>query len=105
MHIEYEKLVRDRIPAIIRGEGKQYEIRTLSNSEYRRALRKKLVEEAREAACSSEADLASELGDLLEVVDAIAKAYDIDQTTVQDKRIAKRLERGGFDKRIELLWV
>ncbi|WP_071516290.1 nucleoside triphosphate pyrophosphohydrolase [Geitlerinema sp. PCC 9228] len=39
------KLVRDRIPEIVRANGKSCTITQLSAAEYRQALREKLVEE------------------------------------------------------------
>ena len=50
MRKEYNKLVRDRIPEIIRRDGRNCEIATISEDEYLQALREKLVEEAQEAA-------------------------------------------------------
>ena len=50
MKKEYHKLVRDRIPEIIRKSGNECEFVILSEAEYRQALRQKLIEEAGEAA-------------------------------------------------------
>lgn len=46
MRTEHNKLVRDKIPEIIRTSGNQCETTTLSNLDYIEALRNKLVEEA-----------------------------------------------------------
>jgi predicted house-cleaning noncanonical NTP pyrophosphatase (MazG superfamily) len=78
---------------------------TMSEEEYRQALREKLIEEAREA---SEADLhhlVFELADLYEVIDALMTSYGISQETVKAEQQRKRTERGGFDGRIQLLWT
>ena len=50
MRKHYNKLVRDRIPEIIARDGRDYEVATMSEEDYRKALRTKLVEEAEEAA-------------------------------------------------------
>jgi predicted house-cleaning noncanonical NTP pyrophosphatase (MazG superfamily) len=50
MRTEHNKLVRDKIPEIIRNSGNQCEITILSNLDYIEALRDKLVEEAQEVA-------------------------------------------------------
>ncbi|MDP3985475.1 MAG: nucleoside triphosphate pyrophosphohydrolase [bacterium] len=49
--IVYNKLVRDKIPDIIRSHGRHPEMRILSDDEYRKFLRLKLVEEAGENQC------------------------------------------------------
>ena len=77
MRQEHNKLVRDRIPEIISKSGIEYQTITLSEQEYQQALRQKLIEEAQEAATANNADLAIEIADLLEVVDALLKSYEI----------------------------
>jgi predicted house-cleaning noncanonical NTP pyrophosphatase (MazG superfamily) len=52
------KLVRDRIPEIIRADGCIPVTRVLDEPEYRTALLAKLVEEAREAQSAPDPDLA-----------------------------------------------
>ena len=49
MRTHFNKLVRDRIPEIIRAESRECGTETLSDGEYRAALKEKLVEEAQEA--------------------------------------------------------
>ncbi len=44
MRQKYNKLVRDRIPEIIRKSGLECQTVTLSEIEYRQALRQKLIE-------------------------------------------------------------
>ena len=101
----YNKLVRDHIPDIIRANGKESEIDVMGESEYREALLIKLVEEAQEAAQSRAADLASELADLYEVMDAILVAWDIQKEEVRSIQANRRELRGGFERRLKLLWV
>ncbi len=73
----YHKLVRDRIPEIIEEEGKAFEVRVLDEAAYRDALRQKVVEEAREIADAPEEELAKEIGDLYEVLEAVVAAYGL----------------------------
>ena len=103
--IEQNKLVRDKIPEIIRNSGNQCEISILSNVDYIEALRKKLVEEAQETAIASPEELAQELADVMEVMDALIAATGIDRETVIAKQKQKYRERGGFTGRIKLLWT
>ena len=101
----YDKLVRDRIPDIIRQSGSECATETFSPDEFRRALRDKLVEEAREAANASDDDLLTELADVEEVVDALLAAYGLTQEDVRRLQDGRRVERGGFTRRLRLLWT
>jgi predicted house-cleaning noncanonical NTP pyrophosphatase (MazG superfamily) len=65
---QYNKLVRDKIPAILDQKGIPYEKRIASKEEYRIELIKKLVEEVGEF---SEEGSADELADVLEVMNAL----------------------------------
>lgn len=102
---EYNKLVRDKIPEIIQQAGRECEVTTLSNVEYLEALRQKLIEEAQEAALASPDNLVTELADLYEVIDAVLLAFEIEQETVLAVQKQRRQERGGFERKIKLLWT
>lgn len=105
MRKEYHKLVRDKIPEIIQQSGLKCETVTLSESEYRQALRQKVVEEAQEVAVAEEQNLITELADIYEVIDAIIETYGINRELIIAEQIRRRNERGGFQKRIKLLWT
>ncbi|MDJ0903535.1 MAG: nucleoside triphosphate pyrophosphohydrolase [Xenococcus sp. MO_188.B8] len=105
MKTEHNKLVRDKIPDIIRASNNQYEILTLSDAEYIDALKQKLLEEANEAAIASPDELAQELADIYEVIDALLAAAGIEKETVKNIQKQKRSIRGGFDNKIKLLWT
>lgn len=105
MRQDQNKLVRDRIPAILRKKGIKYETCTLSTKEYRQALRQKIIEEAKEVAEASEIELAVEIADLLEVIDALMEAYGIKRDEVLLARDEKRAEKGDFQEQIQLLWT
>lgn len=93
----YNKLVRDKIPDILDRKGIAYEKRTASPEEYRQELIKKLSEEASEFA---EAGSPEELADVLEVIEALRILPEY--ADVEELRIKKRAERGGFAERIIL---
>ncbi|WP_420597346.1 phosphoribosyl-ATP pyrophosphohydrolase [Deinococcus sp.] len=99
------KLVRDHIPDLIRARGQTCEVSQLSVAQYRAALRAKLKEEAQEVAETELSELISELGDVLEVIDALLKAEGLTWTEVQAAQTRKRAERGGFEKRLMLLSI
>jgi predicted house-cleaning noncanonical NTP pyrophosphatase (MazG superfamily) len=103
--IEYNKLVRDKIPDIIRASGNQCEISTLNDAEYIEALKQKLVEEAKEVAIAKSEELAQELADVMEIIDALFAATGIEPEKVKEIQTEKRSRRGGFDNRIKLLWT
>ncbi len=105
MRKEYKKLVRDFIPEIIHQNGLNCGITTLTETEYQQALRQKLIEEAQEAAAANKQNLVTELADLYEVMDAIMVKYDISRELVIAEQLRRRKERGGFEKRIQLLWT
>jgi predicted house-cleaning noncanonical NTP pyrophosphatase (MazG superfamily) len=50
-----EKLIRDRVPQIIRAQGDEPIVRFADPGEYRELLRAKLVEEAHEVATADDA--------------------------------------------------
>jgi predicted house-cleaning noncanonical NTP pyrophosphatase (MazG superfamily) len=106
MRQEHNKLVRDYIPEIASKSGKRCEVKILSESDFIQALKKKLVEEAEEAANSnSSIELIKELADLYEVIDTILLATGIERETLLAQQKQKREERGGFEKRLQLIWT
>jgi predicted house-cleaning noncanonical NTP pyrophosphatase (MazG superfamily) len=100
----YNKLVRDKIPEIIEADGEEPKVRILSESDYRKALLEKLVEESREAleTGGDPEKLAMEIGDVLEVVDATVKAHHLNWGQIEEARRKRREGRGGFEKRLFL---
>src|SRR5687768_4382983 len=102
---QYDKLIRDRIPEIIRANGEECVVEVMADDNYRHALRRKLIEEATEAANASSADLLTELADLREVIDALLAAEGIDRTSIDAEQQRRRAERGGFVERLRLLAV
>ena len=88
------KLVRDKIPEIMRQQGKDPEVEKISGERLRQALKDKLVEEAEEVRQAD--DLVEELADVREVVDALIEAYGIEPGEVDLARADKKAKRGGF---------
>ena len=102
---EHNKLIRDRIPEIIRQTGRKCEVKKMSQSEYHQALLDKLIEEAKEAAEAKPDDLVEELADIYEVIDAILNNAEIDKRLILVEQEQKRQEKGGFNKKFRLLWT
>ena len=97
--MKYNKLVRDRIPEIIRSTGKTCITEILSGEDYLHMLDVKLNEELAEYHKDQNLE---ELADLLEVIRAaaVARGYTVEE--LEAVRAAKAAKRGGFEKRILL---
>ena len=100
--MEHNKLVRDNIPTIIENNGEKAVTRILSDEEYKDELFKKLLEESNEVITSSDSML-EELGDVLEVMIALAKIEDKSLDDIIEIANKKRIKRGGFEKKIYLV--
>ncbi|PIR04531.1 MAG: hypothetical protein COV59_00175 [Candidatus Magasanikbacteria bacterium CG11_big_fil_rev_8_21_14_0_20_39_34] len=82
-----------------------YEIETLQKDDYRLELKRKLVEEAEEFLQASESeDILNELADVVEVLRAIQEEFDIEDTALEQRRKVRFEKKGGFKKKIFLLW-
>jgi predicted house-cleaning noncanonical NTP pyrophosphatase (MazG superfamily) len=95
--VEYNKLVRDGVPEIIRGRGERVEVVQLAGDALLLALRQKLVEEAFEALDAKLGDdLVGELSDIEEVVRAIGEVLQLRKGRIEAERKDKKKHRGGF---------
>lgn len=94
-----EKLVRDRVPELIRAAGGAPETRVATPAEARRLLQAKLQEEVGELLASDDTE---ELADVLEVVLALARESGLAPDALEALRARKAAERGGFDRRLVL---
>ena len=100
--IHYNKLVRDKIPEVIIAAGKHPVTDVLPEQEMKVALDRKLQEEVQEYLDSHSIE---EMADVLEVLHGIAFHMGISWDTIEQERIRKRDERGGFEKGIRLMSV
>lgn len=95
----YHKLVRDRIPDIIKADGKTCVTEILPDEQYLEMLDAKLSEELTEY---QESKSLEELADLLEVMQAVVKARGWTWEQLVQEQADKAAKRGGFDKKILL---
>lgn len=103
--IVYNKLVRDKIPAVIARNGGSSKTRVLGTKMFRRELLKKAVEEARELEELTErSEIVAELGDTLDVLEAIQKEFHITKWELSASRKKALAKKGGFKKKLFLLW-
>ncbi|HJX67829.1 MAG TPA: nucleoside triphosphate pyrophosphohydrolase [Candidatus Limnocylindrales bacterium] len=95
----YNKLVRDSVPGMLRGNGHQVDTRTIQGDELLAALRAKIDEEVAEYdAATDDERAAAELADLIEVIVALAKRRGYDEAKLNELRAQKASQRGTFDR-------
>ena len=98
---KFDKLVRDKIPNIIRQKDISVFEYVMEQEEYIQELKQKLLEEAEEViSASSKTDITEELADVLEVIYALANAYDIIPDEIERARLKKKDTNGGFKDKI-----
>ena len=96
---KYDKLVRDKIPAIIKENGKKCKTKSLKPEDIEKYYRAKVLEEMDEL---FEDPCPEEMADLMEVVDCLRRALKLSIEDVIEVKHTKRQERGGFEKGIIL---
>lgn len=97
--MEFNKLVRDKIPEIIKKNGDISFFHNALEKEYEEALVVKLNEEVNEFL---ENPSIGEVADILEVLHAICNLKNISLDNLEEIRKKKVEERGGFKQRIIL---
>lgn len=98
-----EGLVRDkRVPQMEKsGATVYYEV--LSDQLYIHELKKKIIEEATEAARAvKKEEMAEELADVMEVLFALGAACGISRLEIESARAAKENKLGGFCRKIKM---
>jgi predicted house-cleaning noncanonical NTP pyrophosphatase (MazG superfamily) len=95
--VDYNKLVRDKIPSMIKARGEKVDVIRLSGDALTSALCQKLVEEALEALdTKSGDDLIGELADIEEVISGLLSALKIGKKQINRELVDKERRRGGF---------
>lgn len=102
----YNKLVRDLIPQVMEAEGKTYSIRELEQGEHLEEIKVKMQEEAIEfLEAVSPKEAIEELADILELIHTAIQMYGVSYEQLEQIRIQKKTQRGGFSKGIYLIEV
>ena len=101
------KLVRDKIPGIIRDAGKvPYYHREKDKKKILKLLKNKLIEEAKEVRdATSSGEMIMELADVYEVLITLAKQYNVSIDFIKYLAKEKREKNGGFKENIVLHMV
>jgi len=103
--IYYKKLIRDEIPKRIKESNGKYLCKKLNSKEFKNELLKKVHEESSGIVVSkNKNELVSEIGDVLDVIDEIKKIYKITQKEILNSRKTEFKRKGGFNKRLFLIW-
>ncbi|MFA5966918.1 MAG: nucleoside triphosphate pyrophosphohydrolase [Patescibacteria group bacterium] len=97
--MRYDKLVRDRIPEIIKEKGGKFTSHIANEQEYWQKLKEKLQEEVDEF---KQGENREEVADILEVLEAICDFKGWDKSELQILKDKKAESRGGFKERIIL---
>ena len=99
----YNKLVRDKIPENIDSEiGRKCKYRILDDTEYLQELNRKVLEEANEFI---EENSIEELGDLMDVINAIMRLKGYNMEDVNKTMKVKEYKKGAFNNKIFLEYV
>lgn len=100
----HQKLIRDKIPEAIKSTGDVGKTRILGEKEFEKELKKKLVEESKELLKAPKEEVINELADVLELTKSIASHFKIPFFKVEKYQEEKRKKRGGFKKKLFLIW-
>lgn len=97
-----EKLIRDRIPEIIRADGREPDVRQVSEDEVRPFVGLKIIEEAFEVFEAfndgDPAKLALELADVLEVMERMMRVHGLNWDDVKALQRERAEARGKFEQ-------
>ena len=96
---QVKKLVRDKIPEIIRKDNRNPITHIASNQEYSKLLKDKLLEEVKEFI---KEDNEEELSDILEVIEALIVNKKFNMNKLLLIKNNKRKINGGFRDKIVL---
>ena len=97
---KYEKAVRNRIPEIIKADGKNCEFVVLDDASFLQEMNKKLSEEMSEYKKNNSIE---EIVDIVEVAYRIAELHGYNKGTIEKIRKQKNIERGNFSNNIFLI--
>jgi len=100
--VEYNKLVRDKIPEITKESGNEPIYHVATDDEYRQKLLEKVIEELEEF---KEDSSYKEMSDLMEIIYSIQKEFNLDKDKIEETRKKRANERGSFEKKLILEYV
>ena len=94
------KLVRDKIPEIIKSQGCNCEYIILEDEEFSKAIKDKILEEAKELfKADTKENKIEELADLYEILEAFCKIEGISEEEIKNVRENKNINKGAFKEK------
>ena len=99
---KYNKLVRDKIPDLIKKDGKGCEFQVVDHDEYKQRLYAKMGEELNEFI---ENPSCEEAADIWEVFLSLCRSHNLDIAEVTKVALFKAVKKGSFRDRIVLMSV
>lgn len=103
--IYYKKLIRDKIPEVIKAAGSECEVRTLDDAEFERELLRKVEEEASGVATAvTKEEITREIADVLDVIREVKLLKGITDAEIRLEEEKAYEKKGGFEKRLFLEW-
>ena len=97
---KFNKLVRDKIVENIKKSGDTPQYKILSDAEYIKELKRKLIEECNEIANSSKNNLPEEIADIQDIIDSIIYSFKISNKDIKGIQSQKRKKSGSLKKKI-----
>jgi len=92
----FAKLVRDKIVEHQVASGAKPHYRMLNDEEHKKALIKKIIEEAEEIAASKPEDVANEIADVQQALDDLKEKYGLSDKDISVVQAKKRRRNGAF---------
>ncbi|MCP5374771.1 MAG: nucleoside triphosphate pyrophosphohydrolase [Rickettsiaceae bacterium] len=93
----FNKLIRSNLPERMKKEGVYLSGRSLTDEEFAKELKNKLVEEAGEVQdTQSREDLIKELADVMEVIETLTSLRGITKEEIEKERLLKCQINGHF---------
>lgn len=103
--IFYNKLIRDKIPEVIRARGAECEVEEISDARFREEIMKKVVEEASGLSkTKNREELLEELADVHIVLMEIRKLNNVGAAEFNTALTENIILKGGYDKHVFLHW-
>jgi predicted house-cleaning noncanonical NTP pyrophosphatase (MazG superfamily) len=94
------KLVCDRIPELAAANGQPGTFQQATEADFAIWRRAKLLEEAQEAATASPAGLVEKLGNVLQILYALAELAGLEPAAIECARARKAHTHGTYTRRI-----
>lgn len=103
---DVNKIMRDSTYQQMESECAHVVSEDLNQSDFQSSLKLKLQEEVDEViAETSKEGLCEEIADVLEVIDGIIAAYQLDKQAISDIKAKKKQDKGGFTRHKRCLYV